>query len=92
MIGTISSESNIMIAKSEDNSSWVHHEGSVVNYLKSLTLSGLNSFSYFALSDASQPMPVTMDYFNFVLNKNNVTSNWQTSVEINNAGFSIERR
>ena len=93
MIGTISSESNIMIAKSEDNSSWVHHEGSVVNTTsKTVTVSGLNSFSYFALSDASQPMPVTMDYFNFVLNKNNVTLNWQTSVEVNNAGFSIERK
>lgn len=92
MIGTISSESNIRIAKSEDNAAWVHHEGSTVNTsTRVATVAGLTSFSYFALSDLSFPMPVTLNYFRNSVNRNTVTLEWETAVEINNAGFIIER-
>jgi len=93
MIGTITSESNIRIAKSEDNSTWVHHEGSVVNTsTKIATVAGLTSFSYFALSDLSYPMPVVLNFFRNSISNNSVILEWETSSEINNAGFTIERK
>lgn len=93
MLGTISSESNIRIAKSEDNQNWIHFEGASVNTTaKTVNVSGLTSFSYFALSDQSSPMPVSMNYFRAAVTNNNVTLQWQTSAEIDNAGFDIERK
>jgi len=38
------------------------------------------------------PMPVSMLYFNSVVNKESVTLNWATAYEINNKGFDIERK
>ncbi|MBL8017605.1 MAG: T9SS type A sorting domain-containing protein, partial [Ignavibacteria bacterium] len=93
MLGTISSESNIRIAKSEDNQNWIHFEGASVNTTaKTVSVSGLTSFSYFALSDQSSPMPVNINYFKAAVNRNNVTLLWQTSAEIDNAGFDVERK
>ncbi|MBX7043379.1 MAG: CHRD domain-containing protein [Ignavibacteria bacterium] len=37
------------------------------------------------------PLPVELSSFTSVINKNNVTLNWTTSSETNNAGFDIER-
>ncbi len=37
------------------------------------------------------PLPVELTSFTSVVNKNNVTLNWSTSSEANNAGFDIER-
>ena len=93
MIGTISSEDNIKIAKSEDNSSWIHHEGSVVNTsAKTVTVSGLTSFSFFALSDITHPMPVILNYLRSTVNNNNISIEWETGTEINNAGFLVEKK
>lgn len=38
------------------------------------------------------PLPVAMAYFNSTVKENNVTLNWSTVVEENNAGFRIERK
>lgn len=37
-------------------------------------------------------LPVELTSFNYIVNRNNVTLNWLTSKEINNAGFDIERK
>ena len=37
------------------------------------------------------PLPVQMAYFNSKISDNNVILSWQTSEEINNSGFNVER-
>lgn len=44
------------------------------------------------LNIEDQPLPVTLAYFNSAVKVNDVTLNWSTSVEYNNAGFSVERK
>ncbi len=41
--------------------------------------------------NSSGPLPVELTSFSALLNGNNVILNWQTSTEVNNYGFSIER-
>ncbi len=41
--------------------------------------------------DSTIPMPVELDYFNADITGRNIRLNWETSVEINNYGFKIER-
>lgn len=42
--------------------------------------------------DEGGTLPVELSSFTSVINKNNVTLNWSTAVEVNNAGFDIERK
>jgi hypothetical protein len=95
---TITSPSmNTLLAKS--NGTWeVYPAGSgawqtLLNW-SNLTVStnGLNSFSDFALTDATSPLPVILSYFGAAVNKRNVNLKWITEIEINNKGFNIERR
>ncbi|HEY3250208.1 MAG TPA: T9SS type A sorting domain-containing protein, partial [Ignavibacteria bacterium] len=54
---------------------------------------GLNSFSDFALTDNSNPLPVQLSSFTAsVANLRNVNLTWITDHEINNKGFDIEKR
>ncbi len=53
---------------------------------------GLNSFSDFALIDNSNPLPVNICSFSAGIISRNVTLNWETCTELNNAGFEVERR
>ncbi|HJY62633.1 MAG TPA: T9SS type A sorting domain-containing protein [Ignavibacteria bacterium] len=54
---------------------------------------GLSSFSDFALTDNSNPLPVQFLSFNAVINnQRTVHLAWVTVYETNNAGFDIERR
>ena len=51
--------------------------------------------SSYTLSDPTiinEPMPVELAMFASVVNKNDVTLNWKTTIEINNHGFDIERK
>lgn len=52
----------------------------------------LNTFSDYALTDASSPLPVLMCSFNAAINNRDVNLAWTTCSEINNMGFDIERR
>ncbi len=40
----------------------------------------------------SGPLPVSLLSFNAYILKNNVSLNWQTSAELNNSGFDVERK
>jgi len=53
---------------------------------------GLSSFSEFALTDATAPLPVILSYFGAEVKERNVNLKWITEIEINNKGFDIERR
>ncbi|MCC6866014.1 MAG: T9SS type A sorting domain-containing protein [Ignavibacteria bacterium] len=48
--------------------------------------------SVFALEDEDSPLPVVLSKFDIFSTSRNVTLNWTTEMEINNKGFSIERR
>jgi len=52
---------------------------------------GLTTFCDFAVAGNDQPLPVELSSFVSVINGNNVTLNWSTVTETNNAGFDIER-
>lgn len=47
---------------------------------------------YYQNSIANDPLPVSINFFNAVPNGRNITLKWETTQEINNAGFDIERR
>ncbi|MBK9227823.1 MAG: T9SS type A sorting domain-containing protein [Ignavibacteria bacterium] len=51
----------------------------------------LTTFCDFAVAGNDQPLPVELASFVSVIHGNNVTLNWSTSTETNNAGFDIER-
>ncbi len=52
----------------------------------------LNSFSDYALTDESSPMPVEICSFDALVLKRDVQLSWSTCTEVNNSGFDIERR
>ena len=95
LIGTISAENAIRLAKREGSGSWNHYTFSTVNTVnKTISFSGFNTMlnTSFGLSDANFPMPVTLSSFNFSVNDRNVKLYWMTSSEHNNSGFDIERQ
>ena len=53
---------------------------------------GMNSFSDYALTDGTNPLPVELCSFTASVNKRDVDLVWVTCSEINNKGFEIERR
>ncbi len=52
----------------------------------------VTSFGEFILGSATQPLPVELSLFTSIVNNNSVELKWNTSGEINNKGFAIERR
>jgi len=103
-LGGISAESDIIVAKSEDNG------GVYVPYLtvddgshapgmyelnttaNTIKVYGLTSFSTFALGDKDNPLPVELSSFTSSVNRNAVELTWTTVNEQNNSGFNIERK
>lgn len=57
-----------------------------------ITTRDMNSFSEYALTDGTNPLPVEMCSFGAVLNKRDVRLDWITCSEVNNRGFEIQRR
>jgi hypothetical protein len=58
----------------------------------SITLTGLDSFSEFTVSDDGNPLPVILKNFNGqVMNQNQAYLKWTTSQEKNNYGFEIQK-
>lgn len=103
-LGNISSEANIVLAKSDNGgTSYVpfviaddgsHQAGfyelnTTANTLKVYKLS---SFSIFTFTDLPSPLPVELASFTSTVDARNVTLNWSTASEQNNAGFDIERK
>lgn len=56
---------------------------------KTVTLSGINAFSDWALSDGNNPLPVSLTGFWGKVEGEQVKLNWATASEQNNAGFEI---
>jgi hypothetical protein len=90
-MGTIESEPEFRLAK-HSNSSWVQYSQSPNQTNKTITTTGLNSFSVFSFGDGSAPLPVVISSFSSSVFGRNVCLVWKTENEINNAGFDIERK
>ncbi|MFH1194858.1 MAG: fibronectin type III domain-containing protein [bacterium] len=90
-LGTISSESNIKIAK-RDGGSWQFLSDAVVNTANNtVTVNGLTSFSQFTLTDQTSPLPVELQNFSASINGSEILLKWNTVTEVNNYGFEIEK-
>jgi len=87
--------SSLGLAKrSEDSTEWNPLPGGIydnVNYIGALARN-LTSFSYFAFTDNTNPLPVELAEFSSSVNKNDVTLKWITVSEINSSKFEIERK
>ena len=57
-----------------------------------ITTRGMNSFSDYALTDQSNPLPVELCSFTASVVKRQADLVWSTCSEINNSGFEVERR
>ncbi|MBL0177031.1 MAG: T9SS type A sorting domain-containing protein [Ignavibacteria bacterium] len=92
LLGTIGSESSTRMAK-RDGGVWTHFPTSVLNMtLKTVTETGLTSFSDFALSDNTNPLPVQLVAFTAVKKGDAVELRWRTASELNSLRFGVERR
>lgn len=57
-----------------------------------ITTRDMNSFSDYALTDGTNPLPVDLCSFGAVVKNREVELNWMTCSEVNNRGFEIQRR
>ena len=96
-LNTVPSEHNqilantLKIAKSNDNgNNWSIIPATVIE--NTLTITNQNSFSHFTATNNDTPFPVKLLFFKIFTNQNNANLFWQTSEEINNSGFEIERK
>lgn len=97
--GTIIDPATKLILAKYDGATWTEYPTgnaplqSNLNYAaKTITVTGLSSFSDFALTDNDAPLPVELSSFTSNVNRNIVDLNWSTVSEINNQGFEIERK
>jgi len=91
-LGTISSESSIRLAK-RDGGIWSYLSASAANTSnKTVTMTGLTSFSDFALTDATNPLPVELTAFTAHLRGDAVHLAWKTASELNTLRFEVQRR
>jgi len=88
--GTITSEANFRLAK-YDGATWFQYPALPNQVDKTITVTGLNSFSVFSFGDNDFPLPVQLASFTSSVNNRDVKLDWKTESEINNAGFDIER-
>ncbi|MDH7515646.1 MAG: right-handed parallel beta-helix repeat-containing protein [Bacteroidota bacterium] len=91
-LGTISAPYNIRLAK-RDGGVWAFLPGSTVDTAsQTVTVAGLTSFSEFALTDVTNPLPMELVSFTAQLVGNRVRLVWKTASELNSLRFEIERR
>jgi len=94
-LGTLPNESDIRMCKrSGPGSGWTAYTGSLTTVntgTKTITVTGLTSFSEFSMTDQNSPLPVEWLNINAVKAGKDIAVNWTTLTEINNDRFEIER-
>jgi hypothetical protein len=94
-LGTLPNEADIRMCKRPGpGSGWTAYVGSsstVNTGTKTLTVTGLTSFSEFSMTDQNNPLPVEWLNIHAVKAGKDIAVNWTTSTEINNDRFEIER-
>ncbi|MBN8704256.1 MAG: T9SS type A sorting domain-containing protein [Bacteroidetes bacterium] len=98
-ISGITNFNSIKVVKREDeNATWVDVTGSpffatVTFDDPFITISGLTSFSEFAVGSGSEnPLPVELSAFSGQISGGNVVLNWSTTTETNNYGWEVEKQ
>ncbi|MCX6165370.1 MAG: right-handed parallel beta-helix repeat-containing protein [Ignavibacteriae bacterium] len=86
---TITSETDFRLAKQDG--SWIQYDAVPNTTNKTITITGLNSFSNFSFGDATNPLPVNLKSFTSNVNGRNVKLTWISEKEQNNKGFEIQR-
>ncbi|QQS37325.1 MAG: T9SS type A sorting domain-containing protein [Ignavibacteriales bacterium] len=91
VVGFVNGDANLKLFK-YTGGNWVYMGGTGNPTANTVTLSGVTSFSMWALSDPTDnPLPVELSTFTANVNESNVTLNWSTASEQNSHGFEIER-
>ncbi|RPI17615.1 MAG: T9SS C-terminal target domain-containing protein [Ignavibacteriae bacterium] len=101
ILGTITGESNIRIAKTNNSgNTWIpyleqgtgtgQYELNTAN--KTIVIHGITTFTSYTLTDNTFPLPVNIESFNAEITGRDVQLTWVTTSEINNKGFDIERK
>jgi len=76
-----------------DGSGWVYFDGATSDITnKTVTVTGLSSFSDFVLTSSDNPLPVELVNFSAKAKSRNVNLTWETKTETDNSGFEIERK
>jgi len=88
---TISSESEMRLAKYNASTGWEQYDAAPNTTAKSITVTGVTSFSTFTFGDNSSPLPVKMKSFSSSISGRNVKLTWVTESELNSKGFEIQR-
>lgn len=84
-------EGTFKIYKSENNSTWQSISSVVDPPNNTVTATGINTFSYFTVSNDANSLPVELSSFTVNVIHNNAALCWKTASEVNNYGFEIER-
>ncbi len=88
-------EANLKLYKSNDlGTTWTVQSSAVLNTTSNtVSLSGIDGFSYWTLADENDALPVELTPFPAASTSSaTVVLNWQTATEVNNYGFEIERQ
>jgi hypothetical protein len=85
-------ESTTKLAK-WSGTEWVYFAGSTVNMTaKTVKMTGLTSFSDFALTTSDNPLPVELANFSVKAKSRNANLTWETKTEVDNSGFEVQRK
>jgi Secretion system C-terminal sorting domain len=81
-----------LFASANSGTSWSLVPGGTLNTTsKTVTVSGVNSFSLWTLAATTAPLPVELASFSATSQRTDATLQWKTATEINNYGFEVER-
>lgn len=92
IFGTLIDEGTMAIAKQHEGDPWVVFANCVLDIAnKTLTYTGLSTFSKYTLKDGGQHLPISLMSFSGKQNEGDIDLSWKTASEINNDYFTIER-
>ena len=86
-------ESELKLYKSTDGESWTEQTSTVNTSNNTLTMTGINSFSWWtaAPSGSEGALPIELSTFTADIQDGQVELSWQTASETNNAAFLVYR-
>ncbi|NQT65839.1 MAG: hypothetical protein HQ554_06640, partial [FCB group bacterium] len=82
-------EADLMLFKSDNGVDWIVQGSLLAN--NTLTLTGIDSFSWWTAGDGDAPLPVTLSSFYALYANNTPTLYWTTQSEENNAYWNVYR-
>jgi hypothetical protein len=93
MLGTVTSESDIRLAKKDSGVAWTTFgfSSTLDTINKTFGTTFLTNFSEFTGSDNTNPLPVQLSSFNAARSGRNALVTWTTASEINSSMFDVER-